>query len=263
MSAESLIETVPEQLELIGSEDIPDGYLADLEAGAAPKLGPKKYTQNWTAARLFSKNPERYRLIVSVIAEGLPIRWICQAFKVSHHSIQAIREREPSIIATEKRLLAGKHRFASRICVEKIIEALEHLEPKDLRDVQSLGVLNGILVEKMQLLDGEATSIVEKPKGPTLDDIRRVYEALPGDEPAIDVDAAVLTGSEAAAAGQKERGPGGPMEAEVPASEAGHRAAKADPAGLGPALSLSSTKADTGDRAEAGTGDLHATDSDV
>ena len=262
MSAESLIETVPEQLQLIGSEDIPDGYLADLEAGAAPKQGPK-YTQNWTAARLFSKNPERYRLIVSVIAEGLPIRWICQAFKVSHHSIQAIREREPKIIATEKRLLAGKHRFASRICVEKIIEALEHLEPKDLRDVQSLGVLNGILVEKMQLLDGEATSIVEKPKGPTLDDIRRVYEALPGDEPAIDVEAAVLTGSEAEAAGQKERAPGGPMEAEVPASEAGQPTADADPAGLGPALSLSSTKADTGDRAEAVTGDIHATDSDV
>ena len=262
MSAESLIETVPEQLQLIGSEDIPDGYLAELEAGAVPEQGPK-YTQNWTAARLFAKNPERYRLIVSVIAEGLPIRWICQAFKVSHHSIQAIREREPEIIATEKRLLAGKHRFASRICVEKIIEALEHLEPKDLRDVQSLGVLNGILVEKMQLLDGEATSIVEKPKGPTLDDIRRVYEALPGDEPAIDVEAAVLTGSEAEAAGQKERGPGGPMEAEVPASEAGQPGAQADPAGNGPALSLSSSKGGAGDGEDAGTGEVHATDSDV
>ena len=45
MSAESLIETVPEQLELIGSEDIPDGYLADLEAGAVTGARAEVYAE--------------------------------------------------------------------------------------------------------------------------------------------------------------------------------------------------------------------------
>ena len=139
--------------------------------------------KEFAAARVFPRDPDRYLLIVSVLAVELLTRWICRAFKVSHYTVQAIRERELQDIATEKRPFAGKHRVTSRDCVERLIDALEYFDPKDLREMQSLGVL-----------DGKATAIGEKLKGDILDEIGMVFQDLPRSDEAIDLETINSTG---------------------------------------------------------------------
>jgi hypothetical protein len=76
---------------------------------------------------------------------------------VSHHTVKAIREREPELVATEKRRLSATLGHAARLCAESLIDDLQ--DGKVPANVKSISL--GILLDKKAMLDGEPTLRVE------------------------------------------------------------------------------------------------------
>lgn len=170
MTMPSLV--VPEeQEELFNEQHLPLGR---------ELLDPVEHQQGRFTAERVARNQERYRMIVQALGQGLPVRMICSAFSVSHHVVKLIREREPELIATEKQRMSRLLWNTARLSVEGFVEDLERgVVPPN---VKAIGA--GIFLDKKALLDGEATSRIEVVRTdlPSLEDMRRVIEALPSSE---------------------------------------------------------------------------------
>lgn len=168
----SLVDQDGSQLRLFGSGDMEGAIFADDE-----KRGV------FTGERLFKSDPDRYKMICSLLAEGLSLRQIAMLCKVSQHTVMAVRDREPALIAAEKQLLGKKMRGAVRLMVDKVIEQLVGgtLEVGSVRDLQSLLVGAGILTDKSELLLGGVTARVEHKDAHKVGDLEDLWEALPAD----------------------------------------------------------------------------------
>jgi hypothetical protein len=146
---QSLIQGDDQQLKLFGSQDM------DPALFAAEEKGPQRM---FTGARLFAQNPELYKAIVALSAEGLGAIRIGKILHVSAHTVQAVRQREPEHVAIEKNRIAGLARAGARMCVEWIMDKLS--DPKQVKKVsiKDLGIVGGILAEKSELLSGAPTA---------------------------------------------------------------------------------------------------------
>jgi len=144
---ESLLQQ-QEQSELFDPRELP--------AGMDLLLPHDVQVQRFTAEHV-ARNQQRYLEIASAIAEGLSVRTIARAYRVSSHTVQRIREREPELIATDKQRLARLMRQAARQSVEGYLEKLE----VGLVTPGVLPIAAGIFTDKSLLLEGEATSRVE------------------------------------------------------------------------------------------------------
>lgn len=131
----------------------PPGSIEERPADPCESLGV------FSGEGLYRRDPARYREIVRAIGEGLGIRQIARAWKVSPHTIMAIREREGAGIATHKAELASLATLGARMGIERLIEEMDSLKR------ESLPVAIGILTDKALLLSGEATSRVERIDG--------------------------------------------------------------------------------------------------
>lgn len=130
----------------------------------------KEYTAEW----LFKYRRKDYDAIVTALSEGFGIRQICRALHVSHHTVELVRLRESSLVATLKKGTVEKLRTFVRLASDRLID-----EVYDMK-LESLPVAIGILTEKAQLLDGEATARVEEHRVVThrdYEDMVRTYEA--------------------------------------------------------------------------------------
>jgi hypothetical protein len=125
-------------------EEAYEAALAKLEAEPV-----KEFSAEW----LYRKKPQIYALIVKMLAEGLSMRAISRACGVSQHSLEAIKLREGYSIEAERQKLLQLTRLASRVSIERLIELMPEMSPRDL------AIAYGITVEKAQLLAGEPTSI--------------------------------------------------------------------------------------------------------
>lgn len=129
-----------------------------------------------------ARDKARYQAIVQALAEGLGIRQIARAFKVSPHTISAIREREVELIATEKQGLIRLAGRACRLSLERYVEALE----KNEISPGQIPVGFGIIMDKKLLLEGEATSRIETTRREfDRDAVTRYIEGLPSANPAV------------------------------------------------------------------------------
>lgn len=151
MSNPSLLQEDNQQLKLFGSDQM-DPALFSAEESAPQRI--------FTGARLFSQNPELYKAIIALSAEGLGAIRIGRILKVSAHTVQAVREREPEAVAIEKNRLANLSRSAARMCVEGIIEMLSDPAQVKKMGIKDLGIVGGILAEKAELLSGSPTARV-------------------------------------------------------------------------------------------------------
>lgn len=129
----------------------------------------------FTGERLFRRDPEKYGIIVEMLAEGtIPDAYISKVTKVSRNTIAAVRERERVPIEQEKGRILKNIRTALHMTTEKLIERLPFMGGKEL--IFALGVL----ADRHQLLSGEATQIiataVDKAKHASFNDM---LEALP------------------------------------------------------------------------------------
>lgn len=146
---------------------------------AQPTLWPEAETitdrygcGSYTGDRLAAQDPGRYRAIVDALANGMGIRQIARAYKVSHNTVAAVRAREGATIDTLKTSIAGRALLVAEMAVERLGDEIGDIKR------EALAVVAGILVDKAQLLTGQATSIIGRPEAPqdwesALDSIRQ------------------------------------------------------------------------------------------
>lgn len=157
-------------------------------------------TGEFTGERLAERNPEKYRLVVELITEGvLAEAQIAKACRVSRNTVRAVREREKIPVEQVKVRIKANIREALLASSERVMELAPTMSARDA--VIAVGVLS----EKMQLLDGEATAIV----GTVGDKVRHAdFNDLVESLPAADAHV-VEMGSPSGTEGQKG-GLGGP-----------------------------------------------------
>ena len=123
---------------------------------------------HYTGERLFQRRPDVYRLVVDLLAEpGVSIRQICRAAHVTDGTVQAVCEREGIPMAARKKEILRSITHELRLCSERVIEMVPEMSGKDAL----IGC--GILAEKMQLLSGGATMILER-----LDSAEDIYSTF-------------------------------------------------------------------------------------
>lgn len=111
----------------------------------------------FTGERLHRDRPGIYAAVVRMAAEGQSISATARALGVSRNTVCAVREREGISVEQEKKELLKDLRRASRLGVEKVLELLP--ETKAAKDA---AIVAAVMVDKMQLLSGEATARVER-----------------------------------------------------------------------------------------------------
>lgn len=136
---DSLLERDQAQLSLL---DVPEEQRERLEAKG-----------EFTGERLHAQDPDRYRAIVGALAEGIGLRAIARAYKVSPNTVRAIRVREAGPIDTDKKEISHRLRQFARMASDRLVEEIDDIP------IDKLPLATAIVVDKMQLLDGEATTI--------------------------------------------------------------------------------------------------------
>jgi len=156
MNGPSLLTERSEQLQLLSSSEMDGAVFAEEEGRGV-----------FTGERLFARDPERYRTVVALLAEGLGVRAIARLLKLSTHTVQAIREREPAAIATLKQQLVSVARSTAQLCLEGLrdllADASDDTGPDSDRKAISAkdrAIILGILVDKSEMLATGLTSRV-------------------------------------------------------------------------------------------------------
>jgi len=194
----------------------------------------------FTAERLMESRPTIYRAIVDGLGQGLGVRQLCRAYRVSHHTVAAVMARESQAVATLKERTVSVLRTFGRLAADRLLDEVDKIP------IQSLPIALGIAVEKAELLAGGATSRIETiESGPTHDDYLRMISGR-----VIEAELVPATGLEGEEVAQK-------------GDEAGAAAAIAVQAGAdaGLVLALPSTAGDlTGNHENQATPDEQSDD---
>lgn len=162
----------------------------------------------FTGERLLARRPEAYRAVVSMAAEGLSISATARALSVSRNTVTAVREREGISIEQEKKELLRDVRRAARLSVERAIELVP-----SINSAKDAAIVAAVMVDKMQLLSGEATARIEKVEV-SQDKLSEMLASLPVLEAEV-----VPTGLHGSGSGQK--GPDGSGRLDGTGSAAG------------------------------------------
>jgi transposase-like protein len=119
------------------------------------------------------RDRERLDAIRQALHEGMPLRAICRAYRVSANTLAVIRERWPEPADAEKKRLVAVYSTFSRASVERALDELDKIPP-------GLLVLNSCqATDKMLLLMGEATSRVEHKREVRREDVEAWIARLP------------------------------------------------------------------------------------
>lgn len=185
----------------------------------------------FSGERLLARRPEAYRAVVSMAAEGLSISATARALSVSRNTVTAVREREGISIEQEKKELLRDVRRAARLSVERAIELVP-----SINSAKDAAIVAAVMVDKMQLLSGEATSRIEK-----VEVCQDKLSEMLANLPVLEAELVPVTGLHGSGSGQK--GPdgsgagtvsgclvdaGSDNESEVSAYAGGHRVATLD-----------------------------------
>jgi len=180
----------------------PFSFFSDVQEEAEKSLAA---AGEFTGERLHRDRPAVYAAAVRMIAEGQSISAAARALGISRNTVCAVRDREGVSIEHDKKELLRDLRRASRLGVEKVIELLP--ETKAAKDA---AIVAAVMVDKMQLLGGEATSRVERVDVKP-DQVKAYLDALPVlDAEVIEV---ISTGVPGETLGQRAAG----LEAAAPA----------------------------------------------
>jgi hypothetical protein len=138
---------------------------ADASESAAPflfseaEIGAEKLEASgeFSGERLLARRPEVYRAICRMSAEGLSMSAMARALGVSRNTVAAVQEREGISIEQHKKELLRNVRTAARLSVERVVELVP-----TINNAKDAAIVAAVMVDKLQLLSGEATSRVEK-----------------------------------------------------------------------------------------------------
>jgi len=123
------------------------------------EIGAEKLeaTGEFSGERLLARRPEVYRAILSMSAEGLSVSAMARAFAVSRNTIAAVQDREGFSIEHLKKELLKNVRTAARLSVERVVELVP-----SITSAKDAAIVAAVMVDKLQLLSGEATARVER-----------------------------------------------------------------------------------------------------
>jgi len=127
----------------------------------------------FTGERLFRDRPGVYAAVVRMIAEGQSISATARALGISRNTVCAVRDREGFSVEQEKKQLLRDLRRASQLGVEKVLELLP-----DTKSAKDAAIVTAVMVDKQQLMSGEATSRVERVEVKP-DQVKAFLDALP------------------------------------------------------------------------------------
>ncbi len=153
----------------------------------AEQVSPGIRKLNRTAERLFKNRPDTYKAIVSGLADGTTIRKLCNEHEVSPNTVMAIKKREGETLDDIKNYMAELWGTVGTTGLEALIEAIQ----QGKLPATSLPASNGIATEKLLLLSGQATSVVEHRQGLKPKDaiqMMRDMKAAKSKDMAIDAD---------------------------------------------------------------------------
>jgi hypothetical protein len=178
---------------------------ADALESAAPflfaeaELGAEKLevTGEFSGERLLARRPEVYRAICRMSAEGLSMSAMARALGVSRNTVAAVQEREQFPIEQQKKELLKNVRTAARLSVERVVELVP-----SINNAKDAAIVAAVMVDKLQLLSGEATSRVEKVEV-NQDKLSEMLASLP----VLEAEVLPITGPHGSESGQK--GPDG------------------------------------------------------
>jgi len=189
-------------------------------------------TGEFTGERLLARRPEVYRAVIRMAAEAQSISATARALGVSRNTVCAVREREGFSIEQDKKDLLRDVRRAARLSVERAIELVPGIQ-----SAKDAAIVAAVMIDKMQLLSGEATARVERVEV-SQDKLAEMLASLP----ILEAEVLPLTGPSDAAPDQK-----------------GTDALPADAAGLARSDSLSDVLPSFTDRVSAMSTTLSAT----
>jgi transcriptional regulator with XRE-family HTH domain len=178
---------------------------ADASESAAPflfaeaEIGAEKLeaTGEFSGERLLARRPEVYRAICRMSAEGLSMSAMARALGVSRNTVAAVQEREQFPIEQQKKELLKNVRTAARLSVERVVELVP-----SINNAKDAAIVAAVMVDKMQLLSGEATARVEKVEV-NQDKLSEMLASLP----VLEAEVLPVTGPHGSGSGQK--GPDG------------------------------------------------------
>ena len=127
----------------------------------------------FTGERLFRDRPGVYAAVVRMVAEGQSISSTARALGISRNTVCAVRDREGFSVEQEKKQLLRDLRRASQLGVEKVLELLPNT-----KSAKDAAIVTAVMVDKQQLLSGEATSRVERVEVKP-DQVKAFLDALP------------------------------------------------------------------------------------
>ena len=156
---------IPAQLELIPSSLIPDNVFEEQEVRG-----------HFTGARLSVRDPAKYQVIASLLAENMGVKTVATLAKVSVHTVQAVREHEPQLIATLKERIAKGARSTARLCIDRLRDVV--LDKDSKISARDLAIITGVLVDKAELLSGGATARVEMAETAGHNELQAFMDAL-------------------------------------------------------------------------------------
>jgi hypothetical protein len=158
----------------------------------------------FTAERLMESRPMIYKALVDGLGQGLGVRQLCRAYRVSHHTVAAVMARESAAVATLKERTVSVLRTFGRLAADRLLDEVDQIP------IQSLPIALGIAVEKAELLSGGATSRIEHAdSGPTHEDYLRMISGK-----VIEAELVPATGFKGEEVAQKSDDPAALVQAE-------------------------------------------------
>lgn len=145
----------------LGDTTLPNGQLLLLDVPAAHEgrellMSADERERERYPLTTLSKDQERLQSIIHMLAADVPLRFICRSQRVGWHTLESIRAKQGTKIAAVKKVIAQRMSTFVQIGIEQL---LDDVTAGNL-DSDKLGVTLGIIVDKLQVLTGEATSIV-------------------------------------------------------------------------------------------------------
>ena len=150
-------------------------------------------TGEFSGERLLARRPEVYRAICRMSAEGLSMSAMARALGVSRNTVAAVQDREQISIEQHKKELLRNVRTAARLSVERVVELVP-----SINNAKDAAIVAAVMVDKLQLLSGEATARVERVEV-NQDKLSEMLASLP----VLEAEVVPLTGPSEAAPDQK------------------------------------------------------------
>lgn len=167
---DDLAATVIAGLEQEAAEESGTPFFASImeEVEAVP-LASRRYT----AAHFFLRQPDKFKVVVHYLARKVGVQRIAKMAGCSVHTVQAVRDRFPKSVATEKERLADLCGTAATLLVERIAENPESVP------MTHAGLVAAQLIDKQAMLRGGPTTVIEHRHTMTHGAFNELLESLP------------------------------------------------------------------------------------